>query len=108
MNNNAFKITPRYEKYIVVAYDASSVIDCLENFCRITGYSVDREAPNLKEAKRLANYLMSEDFRRVGEMSARFEYAAVYDKAGDCVADYYLPTPETTAKCESLRAALEN
>ena len=76
-------------KYKVLSYDAFSVEKCGGEVRWIEGYSGEREADNLKEAKRLARYLLSEEYRMSAEMSERHVYASVHlgGEDGECVHD---------------------
>lgn len=78
-------IKPTYGKYIIVGYDVKALEDCGGDVRWITGYSGEREEETLKGAKKAAKYLISEEYRISGGMSERHAYAAVHNKAGECV-----------------------
>lgn len=66
--------------YTVRAYRSQETVD--------SGCDYDTTEDTLKEAKERARYCTSEEFRKSGEMSARFGYAMVTTEEGGCVFDY--------------------
>jgi len=60
------------------------------------GFDYEVTADTLTEARRLARYLISEAFRKTGEMSERFSYAQARNASGkivfDCIAKKHQPT----------------
>lgn len=54
------------------------------------GSAYDTSADTVADAKKQARYCLTEEFRRSGEMSARFGYAKVInDKTNECVFDCF-------------------
>ena len=67
--------------YHINAYTSHETMD--------RGTDAETTADTLKEAKAKARHYISEDFRRLAEMSARLMYAQVLDGNGECVADFF-------------------
>lgn len=58
----------------------------------INGWVAENGAETLREAKQRARYMLSEAYRRSGEMSERLVYAEVrLGVEGECVFDYLRP-----------------
>lgn len=67
--------------YTIRAYRSQSTVP--------DGYDYSTEASTLKEAKRTARYVLTEDFQRSGEMSQPFRYATVAKQFGEIVFDCF-------------------
>lgn len=76
-------------KYTILGYDRAAVEKCRGKTQHITGWSADRRANNLPEAKQQAKHVLSELFRVAGEMSERLVYASVHlgGEDGECIHD---------------------
>lgn len=68
-------------KYFIYAYDSEETWE--------DGHLYETVADTIKEAKEKAKYSLSEAFRISGEMSARFGYARVLNRKGECVYDCF-------------------
>jgi len=67
--------------YTVRAYRSQDTVD--------QGSDYDRTCDTLKEAKEAARYSVTEEFRRLGEMSEVFGYALVENADGENVFDCF-------------------
>ena len=76
-------------KYTVQSYSEYAVDQCGGNVNHITGFDSEREADSIKEAKRIAKYMLSEECRISNEASECAAYVQIIDRSGDCVHDEF-------------------
>ena len=98
-------------KYHITGYQAEAVERSAGNLSFVTGWSADGAEDTLKEAQRVARWMLTDEYQTRQEMSEPLVYVQVRiaqrDERGECVADFFrkgytLPDPP----CESLNSQL--
>lgn len=98
-------------KYTILGYDRMAVEKCEGYTSDITGWSAERTADTIRDAKKQAKHILSEAFRVSCEMSERLVYASIHlgGERGECVhevwnPDYQLPSEKMFDCLAVLRA----
>ena len=79
--------------YIIRSYNQAAVENCKGNLKNITGYTGERTAETLKQAKKEAEYMLSDEYRISGETSKREAYARIENTDGEVVFESYSMFP---------------